>query len=163
MKKRNQDQMGQTNSRSGYTLTELMVVVGIIAILGSTAFVSMARKMPEMRDEKATSELIAKVRQVRLEAITRDQPVEWWITGEQLRYWFDWDEDGSEDAGEVESLWLDDRGRYSTYPRRGKFDSRGEVIPSSSYPGVILWSYQKTKVDLLTISSNGHIRKHSTY
>jgi len=150
--------------KAGFTLTELMVTVGIVGTMSATAFVNIANRMPAMRDDKALAVLISSIRECRLEAVTANIPVEWWVSGNDLMLWRDEDADGVEDAPEVRSLELDDRGFYSTYPSRGKFDSRGEVIqtPNSPYPGVWVFSQYETRYDWLIVSGKGDVRTYQT-
>ena len=147
------------NRRAGFSLVEMMVSVGLIGVLSSVGFLDYARKIPELGDERATGEVISRVRQVRMEAVSRNLKVEWWLDGGDLCWWVDGNRDGVQDSGEVTRAALDDRGEYSMYPARATFDSRGEIVPNY-YPGAVIWSRQQTRVAVLTVSANGHVRQH---
>jgi len=150
--------------KAGFTLTELMVTVGVMGAMSATAFVNIANRMPAMRDERAVAVLISGIRECRLAAVTSNMPVEWWVSGSDLMLWADEDGDGVEDESEVRTLDIDDRGYYSTYPSRGKFDSRGEVIQmqGSPYPGVWVFCHLETRYDWLIVSGKGDVRTYQT-
>jgi prepilin-type N-terminal cleavage/methylation domain-containing protein len=148
-------------SRAGFSLTELLVVVSLIGLLGSTAVLDLAGAIPAMRDDRATKDVMSAVRRVRMEAVSRNTRVPWWLEGGNLCWWLDADRNGIQDSAEVTRTELDDRGIYNMYPPRATFDSRGEIVPEY-YPGAVIWSRQQTETTVLTVSANGHVREHQS-
>ena len=149
------------NRRAGFSLVEMMVTMSVMAMLAGVGFLDYARMIPELRDDRATADVVSNVRQVRMEAVSRNAKVEWRLDGGDICWWVDLDRDGVRDVGEESRQALDDRGEYSMYPDQATFDSRGEIIPEV-YPGAVIWSRQLTKVTVLVVSANGHVREYQS-
>lgn len=137
---------------------ELMTVMFIAALLGSSLLLDVAGRLPEMKEDKAVSDMIALLRNRRLDAVSMNQPITWWIDDQYLAWWIDDDEDGLQEPGEVDTLLLCENITYWTYPLRGTFDGRGEHSTDvTSFPGMIAWLYGDTSLHIITVSANGQV------
>jgi type II secretory pathway pseudopilin PulG len=137
---------------------ELLVVLSIAVLLSGAVLWNMSGQIPIMQENKAVADLIAAIRTCRLEAVTQNEPVTWWMFNENLTWWIDSDQDGMQDASEVQTIGLEEDYYYGTYPNRGTFDGRGEHSTDiATFPGMLVWLYGDTDVKLITVSANGHV------
>ncbi len=60
---------------SGFTMTELLVVIGILGVLAGAAVSSLLTNLPKMRLEGATNHVIQKFQKARFTSIKRHLPV----------------------------------------------------------------------------------------
>jgi prepilin-type N-terminal cleavage/methylation domain-containing protein len=67
-------EVGPMNEESGFTIMELMVVIGIVAILAAIALPNFIGKLPAKRIESAASEVRAVFQVARLAAIKENSP-----------------------------------------------------------------------------------------
>ena len=147
-----------THSRAGASLIELMMVLFISGMVASNIRFDLTGKISEMGDAKATSDLVATIRDCRFEALARNATVKWWIADHYLVWWEDANQDAVADPEEVETIPMSDEVAYATYPARGAFNGRGEHYTDYAYfPGMYVWLYGDTGARLVTVSANGHV------
>ena len=130
----------------------------ISTIIAGSYLLDAASKVPEMKEEKAVSDMVSALRSCRLEAIASNRPVKWWMASHYLAWWSDEDEDGLQEPEETETLAMSENILYATYPGIGTFDGRGEHSTNiMSFPGMVVWLSGDTAVNLVTVSSNGQV------
>ncbi len=66
---------GSLAALSGFTITELLVVIGILGVLAGAAVSSLVVNLPKMRLEGATNHVIQKFQKARFTSIKRHLPV----------------------------------------------------------------------------------------
>lgn len=147
--------------RSGSTLAEMLMVMSIIGLFAAATGLSSIGNRESLRETQVVSGLLSGVRQCRQEAITRNQPVRWWISNGYLAWWCDTDEDGVQIAEEVETQLLDEMADYASYPQQGCFDGRGiHSTNQSSFNGMMVWIQLEKATHLVTVSANGHVSRY---
>lgn len=127
---------------AGFSLTELMVVMGIVSVLAAFGTWEMVRRKPVADLNRAAWELSAQLRRARLQAISRNEPceVEFDTSALTCRAWTDDDEDGAVDAGEAVTADLSGIPGLHMYVGPEDictFDSRGHVSTGS-------WVHEET-------------------
>lgn len=128
--------------REGYTLTELVVTTGLVALVGAIAVANYRGQTPCYAQERCTFELAADLRAARAEAQSRNVPVRVALDTAAARYtaWVDRNTNGTPDAGEQTVVDLD-AGRHvrlTANATGGTFDTRGRFLCSNGYWQVTL-------------------------
>lgn len=90
--------MDSNRRQRGVTLTELMVVVGILAVLGAMAFPMITQTIPNYQLRAAAREMVVNFKKAKVEAVRRNQTVLLEFTLETI---------GNPDAGGSYRLCLD--------------------------------------------------------
>ena len=121
--------------KAGFTLVEILVVVAIIAVVGSFVLVNFVTGAPMRKLDKAQYQITADMRNARMEAITKMTRVQFTFNTSAKTYaiWTDNNRNGTADTGETKTKTLSDVGgvSFSTYPSSGTFLPNGQF--SSSY------------------------------
>lgn len=128
--------------RAGYTLTELVVTAGLIALVGAFAVANYRGQTPRCAQERCTFELAADLRAARAEAQSQNVPVQVSLDAATARYtaWADRNTNGTAEADEQTVVDLD-AGRHvrlSANATGGAFDTRGRFRCSNGYWQVTL-------------------------
>ncbi len=135
---------GTAGSRGGFTLVEIMVVVGIIAVVSGIAAANIVASMPMRRLEQSQFQLLSDLRSARMESVTRSVPVTVTFNNSARSYtiWVDRDSDNVVDSGESTTSTLAEMvgGTMSAYPTSGKFMPNGTFQSSYLYAYVYLYS-----------------------
>ncbi len=149
------------DGRSGTTITEMVMVLFLIGVFAAGTALSTVGNRAAMREDQVVTGLLGGIRQCRQEAVTRNQPVSWWITNGYLAWWCDTNEDGLQNAEETETVLLDEIAEYSSYPQQGRFDSRGiHSTNHSTFNGMMVWIQLEEGTHLVTVSANGHAGRY---
>lgn len=119
--------------KQGYSLMELMVVIGILGIIMSVAAMDYVKGMPKRRVHGAAFDIVVRLRQARMMAASANAPAEVSISGRTITTWVDRDGDGVRDAGEESSMEIDPLVDFFNYPNAGTFDARGMFNSPGSY------------------------------
>lgn len=123
--------------RSGFTLTELMIAVAIIAVMTLGVSASIIRRMPDIKLTRAVNQVSTDLRLARMRAASLNAPVEVSFDNAASTYtvWADANRNGTEDAGEVEKFELDvDPDQLlSASPQTGTFQPDGTFESANAY------------------------------
>ena len=115
--------------QKGFTLVELMVVVGLIALMAGSFIFSSISQTDEQRLVGEAWTLVGELRESRARAIMANVAAELTFdaANDSVKEWIDLNRDGSESADEVNTLILD--GQYvdtmTTTVATGSFNSDG--------------------------------------
>ena len=158
------DVKANCRARAGFTLTEMVVVTGIMAICAAGAALELAASRPVADLNRASWELMAEMRRARLEAICRNLPCTVTIDDEDLTCttWVDEDGDGVQDEGEASVTELSDLESLSlrVYPDAPfTFNARGQLLsgdPSQPWYLVTITRYGAGR-RLIHMYPNGQI------
>lgn len=128
--------------KAGYSLVEMMVVVGIIGVTASTATFQVIRRQPMQELNRACWEVMAHLREARSLAVSRGVPAQVTVNTSTRRIttWTDDNGNGARNTGEESSLALDDRDdiRIWTFPTSGTFSPVG-TFSAGSYSVMYLF------------------------
>jgi len=98
----------QKNRQAGFTLLELLIVIGVLSLVAAIAASSIISFLPNYRLKVATRDLMTNLQQARSEAIKRNQPctvsfADQTIDGIPYNYviWFDTNDNKTFDNGEI--------------------------------------------------------------
>jgi prepilin-type N-terminal cleavage/methylation domain-containing protein len=123
-------------NKAGFTLTEMLVVAAIIAILGGGAVMSIRGRAPYFRMDHARMQIIGDMRSARQAAVSIGTKVSVTFNDSSKSYtiWVDKDMDGVVDAGEEKTKTLSDFPGMTmvSSPSSGFFTSMGCWITSAS-------------------------------
>jgi prepilin-type N-terminal cleavage/methylation domain-containing protein len=124
------------SSRDGFSLPEVIVVVGIVSIVATFGTWEIVRRKPVADLNRAAWEISTQLRRARLQAISRNEPCEISFNTTDLTCtsWTDDDGDGAIDDGESFTSDLSDIPELYmwVWPQEAcTFDSRGHITTSS--------------------------------
>jgi len=143
----------------GYTITELSVVMGIIALVGGAAATDYVKRMPYHRMNKAIDQITSDLRLARMEAISENREVSVLFDSANSAYavWKDSDEDGRVDKDELETKTFDDGSgiKMITHPDRGVFSPDGMFRTQNAFCYVAIFTDLQSSS--LVLSPNGHV------
>jgi len=145
-----------TTGKAGFSLMELMVVVGIVAVTG-TIGMSGLESFKRAMDKSPMEQVLADLRFARAMAASekRDVQITFNNAAQQYSMWVDRNGNGNVDTGEVEFTILDNRGvSLYTSPNTGTFRPDGTFVTGSNmlYVGVTTPSGYTS----LYVSPSGH-------
>ena len=160
------------NRRAGFTLTELVVSVSIIAVLTASLIVSQVRRMPVLRLNKAVNMVSTDLRLARMQAASINTDVEVTFNNAQESYsiWVDRNHNQAKDVGEVErtlfsDMDLSDQNLFA-HPATGVFHPDGTFTSNPSNPdsgqvfSYIGVSAPKAGYKYVYVLPSGHIDAH---
>ena len=123
--------------RSGYTVVELLVVVGIIGMMAAAAAPSFVKQIPNRRLDRASWQVYMDLQQARTLAVSENVSVEVSFNTAQKQYtiWADANGNGTKDTGESEVKSLSDIAGLElyVYPTSAVFKPTGTVEPADDY------------------------------
>lgn len=123
--------------RSGYTVVELLVVVGIIGMMAAAATPSFIKQIPNRRLDRAAWQVYMDLHQAQALAVSENVSVQVSFNTAQKQYtiWADANDNGAKDAGETEIKTLSDIAGLSlyTYPTSATFQPAGTVEAANGY------------------------------
>lgn len=126
----------KSHTKGGFTLTEVLVVAAVMAIVGGFAVMSVAGRAPHFRMDHARMQIIGDLRSARQSAVTVGTKVTVTFTDSSKSYtiWVDKDYDGTEDSGETTTKTLTDFPGMTmvSSPASGMFTSMGTWLTSGS-------------------------------
>jgi prepilin-type N-terminal cleavage/methylation domain-containing protein len=128
---------GLSGSTAGFTLTEIVVTLGVMAVVSSIAAFNMLSRMPQYRLEQAQYQILGDLRNARMEAVSRSANCQVTFNNAARTYsiWVDRNGNGQTDSGElsVKSLARFPNINLYTWPLSGTFKANGTYTCSSSY------------------------------
>jgi len=126
------DKKRKFTSPSGFTLVEILLTVGIMGILGTTAILSAQRILPGMRADRASSRMAFQLQLARSEAIANSQTVfvSFSPDANQLTVWVDRNRDGVRTDDEVTTVDLGRPGLVEIESdwEEGMFNAFGQFV-----------------------------------
>lgn len=132
----------ETKGRAGFTLVEVLVAAGIIAVMCSVAALNIFRRTPSYRMDLACSQLIADLRSARQSAVTRSAPSYVTLNASAKSYtiWVDGNRNGTVDTGEQTSKTLPNLPpmTMAVSPASGSFSAMGTWNCSTSVEQITL-------------------------
>ncbi len=156
------DLMKRIRSKAGYTLTEMMMVVGVVGMTASTAGFQWVRNRPRQDLNRAAWEVVGILREARSEAARQGVPSVVNINSSRRRItiWTDSNRNGVRDDGEERHLDLSNLRNISiwSYPSSGTFSSLGTFSQgSTAFMIVQVRSHTLQELKTLHIYPNGQI------
>lgn len=170
------------NNQAGFTLMELLIVIGVLALVAAVATSSIISFLPGYRLKAATRDLVTNLQQARSEAIKQNRTctvtfADQTIDGVTYNYfaWFDNNNDGAFNSGEqIWAVRLDDyhsHVRFDTSEGNGNglgftgtsftFNSRGlcnvQISGTDTTANIFLVNDKKHKRSI-SISLTGAVR-----
>jgi len=145
-----------SQSRRGFTLLEMMVVIGIMGILMAVASLDYVKTAPKRRLHGAAFDVMTTFRQARMMAASYNAPVEVSINGSTITIWADKDMDDQRDAGEETQKDIDSTISLMKYPDRGRFNSRGMFTSDGFYMYIYMYS-NGTAGETVYVFPSGHV------
>jgi hypothetical protein len=143
-------------------MVELMFVVFVGGIIMGSISLEFSGKIPQLREAKASGDILAAVRDMRTAAVAQNENITWWIVDNYLVSWTDEDEDGVAEPEEMETISMSEEFTYSTYPAQGTFDTRGEHFTNFSFfPSMLVWVYGESATRLVSVSANGQVTEQT--
>jgi prepilin-type N-terminal cleavage/methylation domain-containing protein len=96
--------------QAGYTLVEMMTVVGIMGLSAAAAAPSFIKRVPQHRMNKANWQIFMDLNQAKARAVSENTNVEVAFNNgtESYSIWVDSDKDGVRDTGETENKTVSD-------------------------------------------------------
>jgi prepilin-type N-terminal cleavage/methylation domain-containing protein len=135
---------GRASTRSGFSLTELLIVVAVATLLSSIGVASIVGRLPNYRLEQASWQLIGDLRSARMEAVAKSTRATITMNTSQRSYsvWVDANRNGSVDTGErTERSLADIPGvQMYCYPNSGTFLPQGTFESSYLYWYIAVWN-----------------------
>lgn len=132
------------NTKSGFTLTELLVAVAVMVVITSIAVGNYTNQLPEHRLEQAQWRLLSDLRAARLESVIKGAPTVVTFNSGARTYtiWTDANRNSSTDSGELVTKSLADLPGVSmfNYPNTGTFTANGTYNSAFFYTYVGVWS-----------------------
>ncbi|MCE9615114.1 MAG: GspH/FimT family pseudopilin [Lentisphaerae bacterium] len=152
---------GRDGRRAGFTYFEVMIVVGILAIVVASSSMYMRGTMPRYRIRDAADRLQAQLRAARLHAISHVRTVSLTLdlANKRLRTDVDEDGDGTIASNETATIQLSSTAALSltsssTY---GTFNPRGDFITSNGYWRVVI-SHAGATPQYVYVFQAGHVQ-----
>ena len=122
---------------AGFTLTELMMTVGIMAVVGGIGVTNIRGRMPSHRLEQAQWRVVSDLRAARMEAVLKGAlcTVTFDSSLKQYNIWIDANRNGSTDSGELTTKSLANIAGLTmfNYPDTGTFTANGTYKCSWTY------------------------------
>lgn len=136
-------QQKHITSIAGFSLTEMMVAIGILAMMSVIAAPFIVGQMPGFKMRQAVQQLAADLQATRMQAISENTTaqVSFEASRKQYTLWIDRNRDGAR-SREEERLVKLPRDRHLTlytYPTEGTFDARGLFHSDMDYMYIRLW------------------------
>jgi prepilin-type N-terminal cleavage/methylation domain-containing protein len=123
--------------RAGFTLTEIVVTLGIMAVVSSVAAFNIINRMPQYRLEQAQYQILGDLRNARMEAVSRSANCQFTFNNSARTYsiWVDRNGNGQTDTGELSVKSLAKLPGIALYawPMSGTFKPNGTFNCNSSY------------------------------
>ena len=147
-------------NRDGYSLVELMMVVGIVGVVSASAVPSLMSRKPQREMKQAVWQIYMDLQQAKALSVSESQSVTITVNNAQDQYsiWADSNGNGVRDVGETETVDLSDTPNVDlyAYPETVSFNPSGTV--SSSY----YYFYMRVMVAssenrYIYVFPNGHI------
>ena len=120
----------------GFSLVELITVVGIMSLVGASAIPSLIKTLPERRLKRAAWQMYMDLQEAKAQAVSLNLPVELTVNNslDQYTLWVDANDNGVRETDEKTVTSLDHlRGvDFYAYPARIVFSPTGTIdFPSS--------------------------------
>lgn len=143
-------------AKQGFSLLELMVVVGIMGIIMSFAGFDYVKMAPQRRLEGAAYDVVTLLRQARMFAASGNTRSRVTVAGNDITVWVDRNNDGAVGGDETFTRTIDSKITLAKSPDTGTFTSRG-MFECSYYAMVVSLSTSGAGLKKIFIYPSGQV------